>query len=90
MEPFSTQDGHYLLFNTSNVQPSIPSLQFATRLNAQTLEYSGEIQGAGVNEPGLFSATPTVIRKATCTSSRTEATPRDSRLSTQGDSPPGR
>lgn len=60
MEPFISPDGQYLLFNTSNVAPNIPTLQMATRVNAQTFEYQGEIQGEGVNEPGSLSGTPTL------------------------------
>ena len=60
MEPFISRDGQYLLFNTSNVAPSIPSLQYATRVNAQTFEYQGEISGVGVNEAGVLSGTPTM------------------------------
>jgi Tol biopolymer transport system component len=60
MEPFISPDGQYLLFNTSNVSPNIPTLQKATRINAQTFEYQGEIQGEGVNEPGVLSGTPTI------------------------------
>jgi Tol biopolymer transport system component len=60
MEPFISPDGQYLLFNTSNVPPNIPTLQMATRVNAQTFEYQGEIQGEGVNEPGVLSGTPTI------------------------------
>ena len=56
----SQGDGRYLLFNTSNVAPNIPSLQVATRIDAQTFEYQGEIQGEGVNEPGVLSGTPTM------------------------------
>ena len=60
MEPFISRDGQYLLFNTSNVAPSIPSLQYATRVNAQTFEYQGEILGEAVNEAGVLSGTPTM------------------------------
>jgi hypothetical protein len=60
MEPFISRDGQYLLFNTSNVAPNIPSLQYATRVNAQTFEYQGEILGEGVNEAGALSGTPTM------------------------------
>lgn len=60
MEPFITRDGNYLLFNTSNVAPSIPSLQFATRINAHTFEYQGPILGEGVNVPEALSGTPTM------------------------------
>jgi hypothetical protein len=58
MEPFISSDGRYLLFNTSNVAPGIPALEFATRIDAQTFEYRGEIEGA--NEPGVLSGTPTM------------------------------
>lgn len=60
MEPFISPDGQYLLFNTSNVPPNIPTLQMATRVDAQTFEYQGEIQGQGVNEPGVLSGTPAI------------------------------
>lgn len=61
MEPFISRDGKYLLFNTSNVPPRIPSLQFATRLDAQAFAYQGEIRGA--NEPNALSGTPTMDRQ---------------------------
>jgi hypothetical protein len=60
MEPFLTRDGDYLLFNTSNVAPNIPTLQFATRVNADTFEYQGPILGDGVNVPEALSGTPTM------------------------------
>jgi hypothetical protein len=60
MEPFITRDGDYLLFNTSNVAPNIPSLQFATRVNADTFEYQGPILGEGVNVAEALSGTPTL------------------------------
>lgn len=62
MEPFITPDGRYLLFNSSNVEPNIASLQLATRIDAQTFLYQGELEGATVNEPGVLSGTPTVDR----------------------------
>jgi hypothetical protein len=65
MEPFITRDGEFLLFNTSNVAPNIPSLQFATRVNADTFEYQGPILGQGVNEPGALSGTPTMDDEGT-------------------------
>jgi len=58
MEPFISSDGSYLLFNTSNVAPNIPALQYATRIDAQTFEYAGEVLGA--NEPGVLSGTPSM------------------------------
>jgi hypothetical protein len=58
MEPFISPDGRYLLFNTSNVAPGIPALQVATRIDAHTFVYGGEIQGA--NEPGVLSGTPAI------------------------------
>lgn len=58
MEPFISRDGRYLLFNTSHVTPDVPSLQLATRIDAQTFESQGEIQG--VSEPGALSGTPTM------------------------------
>jgi hypothetical protein len=60
MEPFITRDGDYLLFNTSNVAPNVPSLQFATRVNADTFEYQGPILGEGVNVSEALSGTPTL------------------------------
>src|SRR5271167_3324394 len=45
-EPFITPDGRYLLFNSSEAEPDF-SLQFASRVDAQTFEYQGEIQGEG-------------------------------------------
>lgn len=63
MEPFISPDGAYLLFNTSNVAPSIPSLQYATRVDAQDFDYQGQILGEAVNEPGVLSGTPTVDRE---------------------------
>jgi hypothetical protein len=62
MEPFITPDGRYLLFNTSNVAPNIAALQVAARIDAQTFQYQGEIEGEAVNEPGVLSGTPTVDR----------------------------
>jgi hypothetical protein len=61
MEPFISSDGRFLLFNTSNVPPDIPSLQFATRLDAQSFAYQGEIRGA--NGPNALSGTPTMDRQ---------------------------
>jgi Tol biopolymer transport system component len=58
MEPFISRDGGYLLFNTSNQAPNIPSLQYATTVNAQTFVYQGAIQGA--NQPDALSGTPTM------------------------------
>ncbi|MHB8235399.1 MAG: hypothetical protein ACYDHT_12170, partial [Solirubrobacteraceae bacterium] len=62
MEPFITPDGRYLLFNTSNVEPSIPSLQFATRIDDETFTYQGPLLGEAVNEPGVLSGTPSLDR----------------------------
>jgi hypothetical protein len=58
MEPFISEDGQYLLFNTSNVSPNIPALEFATRLGADTFQYQGEIGGA--NQSGYLSGTPSM------------------------------
>jgi WD40-like Beta Propeller Repeat len=58
MEPFISRDGRYLLFNTSNVQPTIPSLQFATRVDSNTFAYQGKIRGT--NKRGALSGTPTL------------------------------
>jgi hypothetical protein len=61
MEPFITPDGRTLLFNTSNVAPNIPSLQYASRAAAGTFDYRGPISGA--NLAGYLSGTPTVDRE---------------------------
>lgn len=58
-EPSITPDGSYLLFNSSEAMPSF-ALQLATRVNAGSFEYQGEIQGEQVNEPGFLSGTPSV------------------------------
>jgi hypothetical protein len=63
MEPSITPDGQYLLFNTSNVAPGIPRLEFARRVDALTFTYGGEILGAGVNEEGALSGTPSTDRE---------------------------
>jgi hypothetical protein len=58
-EPFITPDGRYLLFNSSESEPDF-SLQYASRVNAQTFEYEGEILGEAVNEPDSLSGTPSL------------------------------
>jgi hypothetical protein len=58
MEPFISGDGNYLLFNTSNVPPSVPALEFATRIDATTFQYQGEVGGA--NQSGYLSGTPSM------------------------------
>lgn len=58
-EPFITPDGAYLLFNSSEATPTF-ALQLAKRVNAQTFEYEGAIQGEHVNEPEFLSGTPSV------------------------------
>jgi hypothetical protein len=58
MEPFISADGSYLFFNTSNVAPNIPALQFAIRVGADTFQYEGAI--AGANQPGYLSGTPSM------------------------------
>lgn len=58
MEPFISADGSYLFFNTSNVAPSIPALQFATRVGTDTFQYEGAV--AGANQPGYLSGTPSM------------------------------
>jgi hypothetical protein len=63
MEPFISYNGEYLLFNTSNVPPNVPSLQYATRINADTFEYDGPIQGT--NQPGFLSGTPAMDQDGT-------------------------
>jgi IPT/TIG domain/WD40-like Beta Propeller Repeat len=65
MEPFITPDGRYLLFNTSNVAPNIPTLQVASRIDDSTFEYLGELEGSAVNEPGSLSGTPSLDRENT-------------------------
>jgi hypothetical protein len=60
MEPFVSTDGRYLLFNTSNVSPNIPTLQFAIRVSTTVFRYRGAIRGA--NDPGYLSATPSMDR----------------------------
>jgi len=61
-EPFITPDGRYLLFNSSEAEPDF-SLQYASRINAQTFKYQGEIQGEGVNQSGSLSGTPSLDRE---------------------------
>lgn len=58
MEPFISEDGEYLLFNTSNVAPSVPALEFGTRVGPDTFQYQGEIEGA--NQPDYLSGTPSM------------------------------
>jgi hypothetical protein len=58
MEPFISEDGTYLLFNTSNIAPGIPALEFATKVGPDTFQYQGEIEGA--NQPGYLSGTPSM------------------------------
>jgi len=60
MEPFVSLDGRYLLFNSSNVAPSLPALQFAVRSGPRSFTYGGPI--AGANQPGFLSGTPTMDR----------------------------
>jgi hypothetical protein len=61
MEPFIAPDGRTLLFNTSNVAPNIPSLQYASLAGAGVFAYRGPILGA--NLAGYLSGTPTVDRQ---------------------------
>jgi WD40-like Beta Propeller Repeat len=63
MEPEISPDGNYLLFNTSNIAPSIPEIQIATRTGANTFGYDGPLPGEGVNEPGQLSGTPSLDRE---------------------------
>ena len=58
MEPFISADGSYLFFNTSNVAPSTPAVQFATRVGADTFQYEGAV--AGANQPNYLSGTPSM------------------------------
>lgn len=58
MEPFVSSDGRYLLFNTSNVAPLVPTLQYATRSGAQRFSYRGPVGGA--NQAGSLSGTPSM------------------------------
>jgi len=60
MEPSISPDGLLLLFNTSNVSPTIPALQVAWRGAGETFEYQGPLAGEGVNEPGTLSGTPSM------------------------------
>ncbi len=60
MEPEISQDGNYLLFNSTNVPPAIPALQYAVRVAANTFQYEGPVAGAAVNEPGILSGTPSL------------------------------
>ena len=63
MEPFVSLDGRYLLFNTTNVAPAIPALQFAVRSGPRTFTYGGPIRAA--NQPGFLSGTPSMDRNGT-------------------------
>ena len=58
MEPFISSDGSYLFFNTSNVTPSTPALQFATRVGPDSFQYEGAV--AGANQPNYLSGTPSM------------------------------
>jgi hypothetical protein len=58
-EPFITPNGAYLLFNSSEATPTF-GLELAKRVDAQTFEYQGEIQGENVNEPEFLSGTPSL------------------------------
>ena len=59
MEPFIARDGRYLFFNNSN-DPSVnTNLFYASRINATTFAYQGEIRG--VNTASL-DAVPTMDR----------------------------
>jgi hypothetical protein len=57
MEPFLSPDGKYLFFNNSN-RAAVTSLRYATRVNATTFDYDGELTGA--NDPPALSAVPTL------------------------------
>jgi Tol biopolymer transport system component len=46
MEPFVSRDGKYLFFNDSNAPGNDTNLFWATRTNALTFQYQGEIAGA--------------------------------------------
>jgi len=58
MEPFVSLDGRYLVFNTSNVPPSVPALQYAVASGAQRFTYRGPV--AGANQAGYLSGTPSM------------------------------
>jgi hypothetical protein len=58
MEPFITDDGQDLLFNTSNQSPSIPAIQYASRVGPGTFSYQGAV--AGANDPDFLSGTPSL------------------------------
>jgi Tol biopolymer transport system component len=63
MEPFISPDGKDLLFNTSNVAPDIPALQYATLTPAGTFTDRGAIVGA--NKTGVLSGTPALDQQGT-------------------------
>jgi hypothetical protein len=46
MEPFVSRDGNYLFFNNSNATGNDTNLFWATRTNALTFQFQGEIAGA--------------------------------------------
>lgn len=58
-ETFISPDGRWLLFNSSEEQPNF-TLQDARASESGGFEYVGPIAGAGVNEPGSLSGTPSL------------------------------
>ncbi len=58
MEPDISPDGRDLLFNTSNVPPSVPALEYATRSGPGGFTYRGPVVGA--DQSGSLSGTPSL------------------------------
>ena len=58
MEPDISPDGRDLLFNTSNVPPSVPALEYSTRSGSGDFTYRGPVVGA--DKPGSLSGTPSL------------------------------
>ena len=58
MEPFISPDGNYLFFNNSNSLPTT-DLFYATRIDAVTFQFVGEIVGANAG-PMTLSAVPSM------------------------------
>ena len=50
MEPFATRDGLYLLFNNLNQPSENTNLHWATRIDARTFQYQGEIGGVNTSD----------------------------------------
>jgi hypothetical protein len=62
MEPFMAPDGRTLFFNTPNVAPGIPTLQYASRAGPDAFDYRGPVRGANV--AGFLSGTPALDRSS--------------------------